>query len=381
VSERPPQELIERVEGLVGSRVTDWVRATGGYTIAERWSLGLANGTRVFAKMAPTDDIAWRIRDEHRHMVSFTEDFRCGIVGWEDGERPLLLLEDLSHAHWPPEWRPGDVDRVREALERVWQMPADHLRASAGVQGMFSGWRDVANDPTGFLGLRIGSRDWLDMCLPTLIDAAEGAVFEGDDFVHMDVRSDNLCFDGSRVVFVDWNWAVRGNRELDLSCWLPSLRLEGGPLPEEVEPGMGAHAAGVSGYFAANAPLPEPEGAPTVRRFQLRQLRISLPWACRELGLPQPDVAYAREEIAQLDRHLDAGSIDDAEWHERTEEVLIDAYLRLRRPARAVGQGRRRGGMAVGAGTRARSLSRKSDLPRRRLRERLPDGEHGALGG
>jgi hypothetical protein len=30
--------------------------------------------------------------------------------------------------------------------------------------------------------------------------------------------------------------------------------------------------------------LPPPEGAPAVRGFQLAQLEIALPWACRVLG-------------------------------------------------------------------------------------------------
>jgi SAM-dependent methyltransferase len=204
---------------------------------------------------------------------------------------------------------------------------------------MFSGWEEIVRDPGPFLSLGIASRDWVDACVPMLIDAARAANLEGAELLHLDVRSDNLCFDGERVVLVDWNWASRGPRDLDLACWLPALRLEGGPLPEEIKPGLGAYAAGISAYFAANAPLPVPQGAPTVRKFQLRQLRISLPWACRELGLPEPDVPYARLEIAQLDDDLASGRIGEAEWHERVEEVLIDAYLAYAEPWRQSGKG------------------------------------------
>ena len=155
----------------------------------------------------------------------------------------------------------------------------------------------------------------------------------------MDVRSDNLCLTGDRVVFVDWNWAVRGPRDLDLACWLAALRLEGGPLPEEVKPGLGAYAAGISGFFAKQAHLPPPEGAPTVRRFQLRQLRIALPWACRELGLPQPDVRWAHPEMDRIHADLEAGRIDEGEWHRRVEESLIDAYLASDDPRAQSGKG------------------------------------------
>jgi SAM-dependent methyltransferase len=335
----PPLDLVERVEALVGARVTEARRATGGYSLAERWTLRLDSGEKVFAKMAPTDELAIFLRSEHRNMTSFDADFRCDVIAFQDGDRPLLILEDLSHAYWPPEWRPGDVDRVRATLRRVAALPAGHLQSADRIRELFGAWEKVARDPRGFLSLRVGSRDWLDACLPTLQDAARSARFVGDDFVHMDVRSDNLCFEGDRCVLVDWNWAVRGDADLDVACWAPALRLEGGPLPEEIAPGQGAYASGISSFFAEGASLPPPAGAPTVRRFQLRQLRISLPWACRELGLPQPDVPYGREEIAELDRARDAAEIDEATWYERTEEVLIDAYLASDDPRAQSGKG------------------------------------------
>ncbi len=324
----PPDELVERVASLLGSRPKAWVKASGGYSAAERWSLDLDDGRRVFAKLAPTDDLAWRLRDEYRNMSAFDADLRCEIFAWQDGPRPLLVLEDLRDAHWPPPWEPGDVDRVLGALERLWSTPPPAgLQDTARFEGMFKAWTAVAQDPEPFLSLRIASRDWLEACLPTLIDAERSIVLAGDEFLHLDVRSDNLCFDEERVVLVDWNWASRGPRDLDLACWLPALRLEGGPLPEEVKGGLGAYAAGISAYFAQYAPMPAPDGAPTVRKFQERQLRISLPWACRELGLPKPDGTYARDEIAALDADVDAGRITEQQWHDGVEEALIDMYL------------------------------------------------------
>ena len=126
-------------------------------------------------------------------------------------------------------------------------------------------------------------------CVPVLRDAADAASYRGGAFLHMDVRSDNLCLQGERVVLVDWNWAVRGPAELDLACWLPSLRLEGGPLPEQVAGGLGGYAAAVASYFATVAALPPVPDSPRLRHGQLDQLKIAVPWACRELGLPEPD--------------------------------------------------------------------------------------------
>ncbi len=45
-----------------------------------------------------------------------------------------------------------------------------------------------------------------------------------------------------------------------------------------------------AGFFGSSAPLPALDGAPRVRAFQLAQLKETLPWAARELGLPAPDL-------------------------------------------------------------------------------------------
>jgi len=56
----------------------------------------------------------------------------------------------------------------------------------------------------------------------------------------------------------------------------------------ELVPDTQGLAALVAGYFAGHAGLPPPATAPRVREFQLRQAEVALPWAARELGLPQP---------------------------------------------------------------------------------------------
>ena len=101
--------------------------------------------------------------------------------------------------------------------------------------------------------------------------------------LHGDVRSDNLCLRDGHAVIFDWSHARIGNPDFDVAFWLPSLALEGGPQPDAF--GVDAFAVFVAGFFAALAGLPPPEGAPHVRGFQLAQLEVALPWACRALGL------------------------------------------------------------------------------------------------
>ena len=109
----PPDDMLAGVEQLLGARPVAWQRATGGYSVAERWSLDLDDGRRVFAKLAPTEDLAWRLRDEHRNMTAIHADFRCEVLGWMDGERPLLVLEDVP-AHATAAGVPAKIVRQRQ---------------------------------------------------------------------------------------------------------------------------------------------------------------------------------------------------------------------------------------------------------------------------
>jgi hypothetical protein len=83
---------------------------------------------------------------------------------------------------------------------------------------------------------------------------------------------------------VDWNFVHRGNPDLDLAAWAPSLRLEGGPPPQEVLPGAGGLAALLAGFWGCRAGLPPPHTAPTVRGFQRAQFEVAVEWAERELA-------------------------------------------------------------------------------------------------
>lgn len=291
----PSEALLEGVVGLLESPVTGWVKAPGGFTIAERWTLDLADGRRVFAKLATTDDIAKRLRLEYRNMQVVPRDLRCEVLAWQDGKRPLLIVEDLSHGRWPPPWEGDDVERVLADLERLWTTPTpDFFTSAEADRKTFSGWSKTQANRAGFLSLGLCSEAWLERCLSSLVEAEHSAVLDGEDFLHLDVRSDNLCLLADRVALVDWNFACRGNRYIDLALWLPSVRLEGGALPEEIAPVPGEYAAAWTGVLANGAHQPPPRGAPTVREFQLRQLRIALPWTCRLLNLPQPDQVWGQ---------------------------------------------------------------------------------------
>ncbi len=134
-------------------------------------------------------------------------------------------------------------------------------------------------------------RAWLERALPELLEAEASGVVEasGDQLLHLDVRSDNLCFDGDRTLLIDWNWACLVNPKLDVAAWLPSLHAEGGPRSDEILPDEPGMAAVMSGFFAFNAGLPVGDASARVRALQLGPLRTAPPWTVRAIGLTEPE--------------------------------------------------------------------------------------------
>jgi hypothetical protein len=281
-------EAVARAERLLGGRATSWTRIESrGWARNEHWTLVLDDGTRAFAKSAWLEpSVSW-MRREREVYDRVSGPFMPRLLGWEDGDRPLLVLEDLTEsAHFPPPWRQGDVEAVLATLAELAEIRAEGLPR---FPDSWPQWTAVADDPTPFLSLGIASSRWLERALPELLAAERAVPFSGFGIIHGDVRSDNLGIRGDRAVLVDWNHAELGNPAFDVAAWLPSLSLEGGPQPDEVaDAAVAQFAVPIAGYFAAHAGLPPEEGAPLVRGFQLAQLEVALPWACRVLGIEQP---------------------------------------------------------------------------------------------
>jgi hypothetical protein len=278
------------IESMVGP-VLSLDPVTRGYTHNTRVVATLRDGGSVFAKQAVDDLTAAWLRREHQMYVALAgRSFVPDVLGWSDGERPLLVLEDLSGALWPPPWDPTRIEAVLSTLDDVAHCPPpDDLPRLVDGERPDEGWHRVMADPGAFLSLGLCDARWLERAGPVLRAAAGAAPLAGDRLLHGDVRSDNICVRGGTAVLVDWNLAGVGNPEFDVAFWLPSLASENGPPPDEVMPrGAAELAAYVSGFFASRAGEPDIPHAPLVRRVQRRQLETALPWAARTLGLPPP---------------------------------------------------------------------------------------------
>jgi hypothetical protein len=294
VAARLPSNTSERLRRLLGGRVVDARAVRGGYTPALRWVAVLVDGRSVFVKQAVGQAVVQRLRREHYVYEHLGGRWHPHLLGFEDGEQPLLILEDLSDCVWPPPWNSQRVEAVRSALGDIHKhAPPPDLDAASSFGFAEDGWPEVARDPKAFLDLGLCSRQWLEAALPEFLAAADPRLMEGNALCHLDVRSDNLCFraDG-QAVLIDWDCAGIGNPEFDLAFWLPSLHLEGGPPPHEVADCAPGVVAIVAGFVASQAGLPTIPFAPGVRGVQLKQLKVALPWLARVFGLrpldPQP---------------------------------------------------------------------------------------------
>lgn len=272
-----------------------WRAASGHGAPSNRRSVvDLGNGRSAFVKIAAYDYTAGWLRDEFRIYSALDgQPFLPRLIGWDDdGLAPVLALEDLSGATWPPPWDVARIDAVLTSLASVHaSQPPEGVPPAVESQFGQDGWPAVIADPEPFLSLGLCSPDWLDH-LPTLAAASANAEIDGNSLLHFDVRSDNLCLQEGTAVLVDWNSACVGNPVLDTASWLPSLEAEGGPAPHVIlpdeTPGMPAIASLLAGYFCARAGLPAIPQAPHARPLQLMQSKTALPWAARLLDLPPP---------------------------------------------------------------------------------------------
>jgi Phosphotransferase enzyme family len=261
-----------------------WQQIGGGHTRADKWRATRSDGSVVFVKAAEGEFGLRMARGElevYRHVAA---PFLPRLVSaWDGEDRVLLVLEDLADGHWPPPY-PSDLRPLVEALDAIAATePPPGLRRLA-ERGEPTPWEDIAD-------LHVCSVDWLERAIEPLEAAEASFSAAGDELVHCDIWTDNVCFAGNRAILVDWGAAGIGNRWVDVGFTLLSLRVEGAEPPAlEIpnEPGLAAYIAGIVARGAL-APLPDwarPES--TMREDQRGDLMHALRWAAAALGLEDP---------------------------------------------------------------------------------------------
>ncbi|WP_159796434.1 phosphotransferase [Puerhibacterium puerhi] len=304
-----PAPVRAAVEDRLGARVTGWASRDGGYSPGMASVLETTRG-RVFVKATgPGNDVARALyREEARRAAVLPPTVPAPRVRWSlevgtgDGGPGWVVVAADAVAGRPPRtpWHPDELDAVVDLARRVaaHEVPAGVLPEAADE--LPSGrWAVLADDrPQG-----LDTYDpWVAKNLDRLaaLAAPVREAVTGPHLAHGDLRGDNALVvprapDAPGAVAVDWPYAVRAAPFLDLVAMLPSVRLEGGPEPEEVlrrhplptgveDDAVTCYLADLVGYFVHGSLQPPPPGIPHVRAFQRAQAEVGVAWLRRRLG-------------------------------------------------------------------------------------------------
>lgn len=288
--ELPSDFLREIVESSQARQAVSWHKPHTGLSPAERFVVTFRDGSRVFVKAAVDGATAEELRRESRVLAAIPGSFCPRILTWrEDPQRPVLITEDLSTAYWPADhnwgtWLPGQFDILLHTLAELRSVEAPAWLPVAEPAG-HSIWRRIEEEAERFLALGLCSESWFRAAIDGLAAAEEGLEWDGHTLIHNDVRSDNLCFQGNRMVLVDWGGACRGRADHDLASVACTLPLEGGPDPASLMPHGGPWAAYRAAVASHRAYASTRD--PAWLRVVLRRLAaIALAWASTTLDLP-----------------------------------------------------------------------------------------------
>jgi hypothetical protein len=264
-------------------RADRWERLGGGYSRAAKWCVTLSSGERAFVKATEGDLASRMARVEMSVYQHVPGPFLPRLIdAWKGDGRAVLVLEDLSSASWPPPY-PDYTRPVFDTLDAV-----AHATPPPGLAPL----KRHPETPWGRLGeLGVCAAGWIDRAVEAVMAAERAFDVGGDDLVHADVWSDNLCFADRGVVLSDWASAHVGNRWIDVGYAVLSILVEGGQRPPvEIpdEPNLAAYVAGCV-LRDASAPLPAwAEPGSTLREEQRGYLVHALRWSAEALGLPRP---------------------------------------------------------------------------------------------
>jgi hypothetical protein len=211
------------------------VPTAGGTSTAIRGIVTLADGQKVFAKIATNEHSHHSIQAEIRAYRWFE------TVGYEHAPRLIaasdegLALPDLAAWDWEHIWNEEKLNAAFEALDELAVLP--------GVEDYFvqttygdNPWRNLPDDGKLYADfLNKHSLQKVESILADKVSRAQYAgiadaePWRGTDLVHYDARADNFAYDPVAKLgcFVDWNWIGLGNTAFDHTALLVLVQLTG----------------------------------------------------------------------------------------------------------------------------------------------------------
>jgi aminoglycoside phosphotransferase (APT) family kinase protein len=295
-----PGAVRSAVEEACGSPAAEAVTQHGGFSPGVAARLRCADGRRFFVKAVSAGanpDSPKMHRREGRVLAALGPLIEAGRVPAPRLhaviERPpwiALVLADVEGTHPDLPWRPGQLDLVLAAIDRLatalTPAPIELTAVGLRLDRMLHGWRDLAAG-----GGADGLDPWSARNLGKLaaLEATWAGHSVGSTLLHGDLRADNLLLTADGVTVVDWPHASTGAAFVDLVLMAPSVAMQGGPdlagLLAGTRAGREAHQDAVAavlcafaGFLTRNALLPPPPGLPTLRVFQAAQGEVAREW-------------------------------------------------------------------------------------------------------
>lgn len=300
-----PEHLRAIIEGYLGSCVVTARSQASGFSPGVAARLTTEDGQRVFVKAVSSEPNAESPefhRREARIVAGLPDDAPVPRLLWSYDEGDdgwvVLVFEDVEGREPLLPWRADELDRVVNAIvglsDALTPSPLDEAFAGTTENwGIFriGWWQRIEYERSD------GLDDWSARHLESLIameaDASQSVA--GSTLLHLDIRADNLLVTDERVMVVDWPHARVGAPWLDIAFFVPSMRMQGGPPPEEVfarhpaardaDPdAVNAAIAAIAGFFTRQSLQPPPPGLPTLRPFQAAQGAVARQWLASRLG-------------------------------------------------------------------------------------------------
>jgi aminoglycoside phosphotransferase (APT) family kinase protein len=298
-----PEPIRRALETWAGASVTSAESQRSGFSPGAAARLLLSDGRRFFVKAAgpvPNPLAPAFHRREAGVVTALPEELPVPRLKWvfDDVHTGwvLLVFDDVDGVHPGNPWTANDLGRVLAGLAELASgltpspLPIGKVHsASEMLATRICGWQRLrrAAEPKELNALDAWSRAHLDQ-LADLEEQAPAAV-AGQTLLHFDVRADNILLTPERVWFFDWPHASVGAAWLDVVGFAPSVRMQGGPAPEEiverypesrkVDPRLvTAAVAAIAGYFVYQSLQSPPAGLPTLRAFQAAQGDVAVEW-------------------------------------------------------------------------------------------------------
>ncbi|QDP98347.1 aminoglycoside phosphotransferase family protein [Microlunatus elymi] len=293
-----PAAVRDWVQDQLGAAVVVGRSQRSGYTPGFASRLELADGRRVFVKIAGWER-AWLL-DSYANEAIKRRTLPAGVPApkllW-DGRETLqgtewlaLIFEDIDGRHPRRPWQPAAAAAAVAAVERAAQLLSP---APAGFD-----WQPLSTELGGITedkeeGIRQHFGDHAGELRELVAGFAERC--SGTTLVHGDLRDDNLIIDaGGRAWICDWNFPMLAKPYVDLVTLLLSMRGDGldadailaaSPLvTADDTDGIDSLLADLGLYYLIAAEGPEPDGSPYLRRHQRWNRDVTLGWLADRRG-------------------------------------------------------------------------------------------------